>query len=86
MKVRHLYIPECRQEVLSSVGWGCKVGLVDFRWENFEGLCTEEVTGSEKDIFEGGFKFAAFCPKKRFNVIDSEVQREEYLSSYPYTQ
>ena len=37
----------------------------------FEGLFTEEVTGSVKDIFEGGFKIAASEERKKLNSTAS---------------
>ena len=33
----------------------------------FEGSFTEEVTGGENDIFEGGFKFVASEASKKFD-------------------
>ena len=47
---------------------------------------TEEVTGSEKDIFEGGFKFSASDSRKKFDSTYSEVQREEDRSASTSTQ
>ena len=37
----------------------------------FEVSCTEEVTGSVKEIFEVGFKFAASVKKKKFDSTSS---------------
>ena len=39
----------------------------------FEYSFTEEGMGSVKDIFEGGFKFAASEARKNSKIIDSEV-------------
>ena len=52
----------------------------------FEDSCTEEGTGAEKAIFEGGFKFAASEVRNNFDSTASVVQREEYWSAYPSTQ
>ena len=52
----------------------------------FEGSFTEEGTGAGKDIFEGGFKFAASEARKKFNSTESAFQREEYRSASPSTQ
>ena len=43
----------------------------------FGNPCTEEGTGAGKDIFEGGFKFAASKARNNFNSTDSAVQRDE---------
>ena len=52
----------------------------------FEYLYTEEVTGSGKAIFKGGFKFAASEARKNFNIPSSAVKREEDWSASPSTQ
>ena len=52
----------------------------------FEGSFTEEGTGAGKDIFEGGFKFAASEARKKSDSTASAVQREEYRSASPSTQ
>ena len=41
-----------------------------------EDSCTEEVTGSVKAIFGGGFNFLASEAKKKFSSTYSVVQRE----------
>ena len=46
----------------------------------FEGSFTAEVTGTGNCIFEGGFKFSASTTRKKFDITDSEDQREEYQS------
>ena len=52
----------------------------------FEGSFTEEVTGVENYIFEGGLKFSASKASENFNITASAFQREEYRSSSPSTQ
>ena len=37
----------------------------------FEGSFTEEIMGAVKAIFEGGFNFAAYEARKKFDSIDS---------------
>ena len=51
-----------------------------------EDSCTEEGTGSGKDIFEGGPKFTASEARKKFKIKASAVQREEDRSTSPSTQ
>ena len=41
----------------------------------FEGFFTEEVTGSRKAIFVGGFKFSASEARKNIDSTDSAYQR-----------
>ena len=52
----------------------------------FEGSWTEEETKARKAIFEGGFKFAAYEARKKFNSTASSVKIEEDCSEYPFTQ
>ena len=53
---------------------------------NFEDSVAELGTGSGKDIFEGGFKFAAFDARNNFNRTASSVHRKEERFESPYTQ
>ena len=50
-----------------------------------EGSFTEERKVAEKAIFEGGFKFEDSEARKKFERIDSAVQRQEERSEYPST-
>ena len=52
----------------------------------FEGLCSEEVTVSGKDVFEAGFKFEASKARKKFGVTSSSVYREEDRHISPSSQ
>ena len=38
----------------------------------FEGSCNEEGTGAGKAIFEGGFNFAAYESREKFDITASE--------------
>ena len=49
-------------------------------------MCTEEVIGAGKDIFEGVLQFAVSEAREKFYRTDLSVQREEDQSAYPYTQ
>ena len=52
----------------------------------FEYLFTEEGTGAQKAIFEGGFNFAASEVRNKFYGTASSVQREEDRSASPSIQ
>ena len=52
----------------------------------FEDSCTEEGTGSVKDIFEGWFKFSASEARRKFDSTASAGQIEKDWSAYPSTQ
>ena len=52
----------------------------------FEYSCTEEGTGSVKDIFEGWFKFSASEARRKFDSTASAGQIEKDWYTYPYTQ
>ena len=62
---------ESTKEEERLVGWGSKVSLM---YIQREGSFTEEETGSGKSIFEGGFNFAYYEARDKFDRTASENQ------------
>ena len=52
----------------------------------FEGLCTEDGTGADKAIFEGGLELAASEVRENFDDTYLSVHRVEYWSESTSTQ